>query len=150
MKLQRATRLGLYAVLELADQPDKQLSRTDIADKFDVSSNHLSKVMRELGKAGLVEAVRGVGGGYRFSGNAKRTTLMDIIKIFEPFQLEGAGEREPGSNTEVGKALDLILDEINETIQATLNSISIETMLMIKNRARKVLNNSAEQVSSAS
>lgn len=134
MKLQRATRLGLYAILELADHQDKQLSRVEIAEKFNISSNHLSKVMRELGKAGLVEAVRGVGGGYQFTGNAKRTTLMDIITIFEPFQLEGAGEREPGRDTEVGKALDLVLDEINETIHATLNSISIETMLMIKKR----------------
>jgi len=134
MKLQRATRLGLYAILELADQPDKQLSRSDIADKFDISSNHLSKVMRELGKAGLVEAVRGVGGGYRFTGNAKRTTLLDIISIFEPFHLEGAGEREPGNETEMGMALDLVLNEINQTVQATLNSISIETMLKIKNR----------------
>ena len=66
MKLQRATLLGLYAVLELADQPEQQLSRTEIADKFNLSSNHLSKVMRELGKAGAVRwrgvrpTVRGV------------------------------------------------------------------------------------------
>ena len=50
MKLQLGTRLALYAILELADQPDQQLSRMDIAEKFGVSSNHLSKIMRELGK----------------------------------------------------------------------------------------------------
>lgn len=137
MKLQRATLLGLYAVLELADQPEQQLSRTEIADKFNLSSNHLSKVMRELGKAGLVEAVRGVGGGYQFSGNAKRTTLMDIISIFESFKPDSPEMREPGKHTEVGKALDVVLEEINETIQATLNSISINTLLMLKNKIVK-------------
>lgn len=137
MKLQRATLLGLYAVLELADQPEEQLSRTYIAEKFDVSSNHLSKVMRELGRAGLVEAVRGVGGGYQFSGNPKRTTLMDVISIFESFQLDSPDLQEPGKHTEVGMALDMVLGEINETIHATLNSISIETMLKIKNRSAK-------------
>lgn len=137
MKLQRATRIGLYAMLELADQPERQLSRAEIARRYDISSNHLSKVMRELGKAGLVEAVRGVGGGYRFVGNAKRTTLMDIIDIFESFRLEGATEREPGNSTDVGKALEVVLEEINETVYATLNSISIDTMLMIKNRVKK-------------
>jgi Rrf2 family protein len=135
MNLQRATRLALYAVLELADQADKQLSRAEIAEKFGVSSNHLSKVMRELGKAGLVEAVRGVGGGYWFCGNAKRTTLMDIIEIFEPSRFDNAGEREPGKDTDLGLTLNLVLDEINETIKATLNSISIQTMLQIKNRS---------------
>lgn len=134
MNLQRATRLALYAVLELAEQPDRQLSRADIAEKFGVSGNHLSKVMRELGKAGLVEAVRGVGGGYWFSGNAKRTTLMDVIEIFEPSLFDSAGRREPGKDTDIGRALNLVLDEINETIHATLNSISIQTMLQIKRR----------------
>jgi len=134
MNLQRATRLALYAVLELADQPDQQLSRADIAEKYGVSSNHLSKVMRELGKAGLVEAVRGVGGGYWFCGNAKRTTLMDVIEIFEPSMLDSAGQREPGRDTDIGRTLNLVLDEINETIHATLNSISINTMLQIKDR----------------
>lgn len=139
MKLQRATLLGLYAVLELADQPDRQLSRAEIAEKFGASSNHLSKVMRELGKAGLVEAVRGVGGGYRFSGNAKRMTLMDVIQIFEPFLIESGGRREPGMDTEIGKALNLVLGEINETIHATLNSISIQTMLMTRERVKRSL-----------
>ncbi len=134
MKLQRASLLGLYAVLELADRPDQQLSRADIASKFDVSSNHLSKVMRELSKAGLVEAVRGVGGGYQFCGNAKRTTLIDVISIFEPLVTDSSGKREPGMDTEVGKALDVVLKEINESVHATLNSISISTMLMLKNR----------------
>ena len=135
MNLQRATRLALYAVLELAEQPDKQLSGAEIAEKYGVSGNHLSKVMRELGKAGLVEAVRGVGGGYWFCGNAKRTTLMDVIEIFEPFAFDSAKQREPGKDTEIGQALNLVLDEINETIHATLNSISIKTMLQIKKRA---------------
>jgi len=134
MKLQRATLLGLYAILELADQPDQQLSRQEIADKFDVSSNHLSKVMRELGRAGLVDAVRGVGGGYQFCGNPRRTTLLDIINIFETYQLDVPGQRSTGKETELGNALDTVFDEINETIHATLNSISISTLLMLKNK----------------
>ncbi|MCC6202637.1 MAG: Rrf2 family transcriptional regulator [Gammaproteobacteria bacterium] len=135
MKLQRSTRLALYAVLELADQPEQQLSRTEIAERFDISSNHLSKVMRELGRQGLVEAVRGVGGGYRFVGNAKRTTLLDIIEIFEPHTLDKETQREPGTDTAVGRTLDVVLDEISDIMRATLESISIKTMLMLKAKA---------------
>ncbi|MGF1671976.1 MAG: Rrf2 family transcriptional regulator [Balneolaceae bacterium] len=133
MKLQRATLLGLYAILELADKPDEQISRIEIARKFGVSSNHLSKVMRELYKAGLVESVRGAGGGYQFSGNARRTTLLDVINIFEPFHIESE-QQERGADTGVGKTLNLIMEEINETVHATLNSITISTMLMLKKR----------------
>ena len=31
--------------------------------------------------AGLVRAIRGAGGGYQFSGNARRTTLLDVIEV---------------------------------------------------------------------
>ena len=48
MKLQQSTLLGLYAVLELAKAHGEQLSAADIANKFDVSINHLAKVLRTL------------------------------------------------------------------------------------------------------
>ena len=75
MKLQKQTVIALLATLELARDPARTLSAGEIADQFGISVNHLAKVLRDLGRAGLVEAVRGVGGGYRFSGNAKRTSL---------------------------------------------------------------------------
>ena len=134
MKLQTATRLALYAVLELAEQPERQLSRLDIAEKFRVSSNHLSKVLRELVRAGLVEAVRGVGGGYRFVGNARRTTLLDIIRLFETFPFDADHARTSDADTDVARTLDLVMDEINETVYSTLDSITISTMLMLKDR----------------
>jgi Rrf2 family protein len=134
MKLQKATRLALYAVLELADQPEQQLSRQEIAAKFGVSSNHLSKVLRDLVRAGLVEAVRGAGGGYRFSGNAKRTTLLDIVRLFEPLPSGGPRQTEPGQHTDIGRALEAVLNETNQSIEATMDSISLSTLLMIKQR----------------
>jgi Rrf2 family protein len=67
MRLHRATRLALYAVLELAATPERQVSAADIAAKFGVSINHLAKVLRDLGRANLVEAVRGAGGGIAFA-----------------------------------------------------------------------------------
>lgn len=61
MKLQKATRCALYAVLELAADPQRQMSASEIADKYGISLNHLAKVLRSLGREGLVEAVRGAG-----------------------------------------------------------------------------------------
>ena len=54
MKLQKSTQFGLYAILELARDPERQLSATDIAKIYSISSNHLAKVLRDLGRAGLV------------------------------------------------------------------------------------------------
>jgi len=127
LKLQTATRLGLYAALELARDPGRTLSAADLAGRFDVSSHHLAKVLRTLSNAGLVRGGRGASGGYRFTGNRRRTTLMDIVALFEP--APGRRAREPGESTDIGGALRRVLGEIDEIAEATLRSISLETLL---------------------
>ena len=127
MKLQTATRLGLYAVLELARDPEQTLSSADLAERFGVSNHHLAKVLGTLSNAGLVRGGRGASGGYRFTGNRKRTTLMDIVALFEP--APGSRPTEPGEETDIGGALQRVLDEIDEIAEATLRSISLETLL---------------------
>ncbi len=127
MKLQTATRLGLYAILELARDPERTLSAADLAERFGVSSHHLAKVLRTLGTAGLVRGGRGAEGGYRFTGNRRRTTLMDIIALFEP--VPGQRAKEPGEDSDIGQALRRVLLEIDEIAEATLRSISLETLL---------------------
>lgn len=134
MKLQKATRFALYAVLELARDPARQLSAAEIAETYGISLNHLAKVMRDLNRAGLVDAVRGARGGYCFSGNAKRTTLMDVIRLYEDLGENPAGRLEPGETTTVGQGLGCVLGEIDDTISATFQSITIDTMLKIIDR----------------
>ncbi len=128
-----ATRHALFAVLELAAQPERQMSAAEIAVKYGISPNHLAKVLRTLGREGFVEAVRGVGGGYRFAGNAKRTNLLDIIRIFEPVGSLEADELAD-DNTSEGLALRRVLEEIDDTARATLSSISLDTMLKLVSR----------------
>ena len=62
MRLQKATQFALYSVLELALEPARQLSAGEIAEKCGISNNHLAKVLRDLGRGGLVESTRGVDG----------------------------------------------------------------------------------------
>ena len=127
MKLQTATRLGLYAILELARDPAQTLSSADLAERFGVSTHSMAKVLRTLSAAGLVQGGRGASGGYRFTGNRRRLTLMDIVALFEP--APGSRAAEPGEGTEIGAGLQRVLTEIDEIAEATLRSVSLETLL---------------------
>ena len=129
MKLQKATKFGLFAVLELARDSSRQLSATDIAEQYGISSHHLAKVLRDLGRAGLVDSVRGVGGGYRFCANARRITLMDIISIFEDISGDQGRTNEQGEKTDIGQTLQLVLGEIDGIAQATLSATTVDTLL---------------------
>jgi Rrf2 family nitric oxide-sensitive transcriptional repressor len=136
VKLQIATRLALYAVLRLASDPTKQLAAAEIAERFGISVNHLAKVLRTLGRAGVVEAVRGAGGGYRFRGNAKRVTLLDIVQLFEDVGQNARAEEEPGASSSEGRALRRVLDEIDDIARATLASITLATMVRLMDEPR--------------
>jgi Rrf2 family protein len=132
MKLQKSTLLALYSVLEFAADPDRQITAAEIAARYHVSTHHLSKVLRELSRVGLLESVRGVGGGYRFSGNTKRLTLMDVIELFEDISGRAAKSRSAHNGR---SALASVLSEIDETAKATFRSITLDTMLMLARRA---------------
>ena len=132
MKLQISSRLAVFAILELAADPDRRVSVGEIGKKCGVSSNHLAKVMHVLTRAGLVRSVRGAGGGYRFVANARRTTLLDVIELFETI---GANPRhEVGDRTDEGRALRQVLGEIGDIARATLGSITVATMLNLVRR----------------
>jgi Rrf2 family protein len=135
VKLQKATLFALLAVLELARDPARQMSAAEIAEIYGISVNHLAKVLRDLGRAGLVEAVRGVGGGYRFAGNARRTSLYDVIDLFGDIVTDGSDLPGVDGDTEIARALGGVLNEVDEIAIATLKSISLATLLKNLNRA---------------
>jgi Rrf2 family transcriptional regulator, nitric oxide-sensitive transcriptional repressor len=137
MKLQVSSRLAIFALIELAADPEKQVPVSEIGEKYEVSAHHLAKVMHTLGRAGLVKSIRGVGGGYSFSGNARRTTLLDIINLFEvpssaDFPDENDEIRDPAQ-----WALNKVLLEVDDIARATLGSITLSTMLKQMERRKK-------------
>ena len=130
MKLQKASRYALYAVLHLASDPDKQCSTADIAEEYEISIHHLAKIMRTLVRSGLIESVRGVGGGYRFAGNVRRTTLWDVIHEFESLESEiDIPEKLSGNAEIVIRGLDSVNSEVDGLVRSTLDSITLKTLL---------------------
>jgi Rrf2 family protein len=139
MKLQISSRLAIFALLELAAHPDRQLSVAEIGEKYGVSSHHLAKVMHVLGRAGLVRSLRGARGGYQFSGNARRITLLDVIQLFEDLFEDLSSEEadQPAMEaTPEGRALREVLGEIDDIARATLGSMTIATMFKLVDRRR--------------
>ena len=130
MKLNKGSLFALFAVLELASDCNRKLSTTDIAEKYGISTHHLAKVMRNLVHAGLVQAVRGVGGGYRFAGNVSRTTLLDVIQLFETLESElDVPNPRSRAGAPLVEELKSITHEIDDLTKAVLDTITLETAL---------------------
>lgn len=136
MKLQKNTELALYSVLEFAARPEEHVPAAEVAAKYGESQHHLAKVLSDLARAGIVDSVRGVGGGYRFAANPRRLTLLDVIRLFEDL-----GEAAPAATegaTPVDRALGQVLAEVDQIARATLGSITVATMLgMVDRESRR-------------
>jgi len=126
MKLNKASLFALFAVLELARDPECRLSTSEIAAKYGISTNHLAKIMSILLQEGLVQAVRGAGGGYRFAGSAQRTTLFDVIQLFDMMESE---LDVPGHVNRIVSELLNISNEIDNLTKAVLDSVTLATAL---------------------
>jgi Rrf2 family iron-sulfur cluster assembly transcriptional regulator len=74
---------GRYAVTALADIAlqggDRLVTLAEIADRQDVSLAYLEQLFVRLRKAGLVESVRGPGGGYRLGKAPEAIRIIDVM-----------------------------------------------------------------------
>lgn len=67
MRLSRHTDYALRVLLHLAAAPERRASIAGIARTYAISENHLMKVVHMLGRAGMIQTVRGRGGGIQLA-----------------------------------------------------------------------------------
>jgi Rrf2 family transcriptional regulator, nitric oxide-sensitive transcriptional repressor len=78
-----ALRILLHAALAARDG-DGLLSIAQVAADHAISRNNAMKVVNELSNAGLLETVRGRGGGFRLGRPADTITLGEVVRLTEP------------------------------------------------------------------
>ena len=80
MKLSTKGRYAMVALADIALQPaDSLVSLGDISKRQDVSLPYLEQLFVKLRRGGLVESVRGPGGGYRLGRQANEIRVVDIL-----------------------------------------------------------------------
>ena len=75
-------RYALQVMIDLAEQKrEEYLPLKDIAERQELSLPFLARIMSELSKAGLVEAVQGKGGGYKLTRAPENYTVGEILRL---------------------------------------------------------------------
>src|SRR5208337_4232674 len=77
---------ALRAVVVLGRQPGRPMTTQDVARVSRVPADYLSKVLQALGRAGLVEARRGLRGGYVLTRPLDELTVYDVIQAVDPLK----------------------------------------------------------------
>jgi Rrf2 family nitric oxide-sensitive transcriptional repressor len=84
MHLTRFTDYGLRTLIFLALVPDRLASIAEISTAYGISESHMTKVVYALGQAGLIETLRGRGGGLRLARAPGEIGIGEVVRKMEP------------------------------------------------------------------
>jgi len=84
MKISTKGRYALRVMIDLAEHnTGEYIPLADIAGRQEISEKYLESIVSLLSKRGLVDALRGKGGGYRLNRAPDSYTVASILRVTE-------------------------------------------------------------------
>ena len=83
MQITSYTDYALRVLIYLARSPNKQVTITEIAEFFNISRNHLVKVVHQLGSKGFIKTTRGKGGGLSLQRPPEMIGIGEVVRNTE-------------------------------------------------------------------
>jgi len=84
--LSQTAEYALRAAVCLAGASEQARTTRDISETTRVPSTYLSKILRNLHRAGVVTARRGPNGGFVLAGGPETITALDVIDAVDPLK----------------------------------------------------------------
>jgi Rrf2 family nitric oxide-sensitive transcriptional repressor len=84
MRLTKFTDNALRVLIYTAANSDRLTNISEITEKCNIPRNHLTKVVHAMSTEGLLETVRGKGGGVRLGRPAAEITVANVVRTMEP------------------------------------------------------------------
>jgi Rrf2 family nitric oxide-sensitive transcriptional repressor len=83
MQITRFTDYSLMVLMYLSVHSDGLSNIANIATSFNISKNHLVKVVHHLAKTGLIDSVRGRSGGIRLAQRPEEIRIGNVVRQSE-------------------------------------------------------------------
>lgn len=129
----RVTKLTDYATVVLtvlAARPEVVISAAELADASGLEPPTVSKLLKPLAQAGLVEGFRGANGGYRLARAAGAISLIEIVEAMEgPLAMTECSlhDGQCGISSQCGVRGNWL--RINDVVADALRAVSLAQML---------------------
>jgi len=130
-------RYALRAMLDLANSSTgSPITREDIAERQDLPATYLAQLFATLTKAGLVESVRGPGGGYMLGRPADEITAGEIVRTVEGPVIPVLCVDDEASCERAGRCtLRYLYAGLGETIETYLDAITLADLSGVPSEA---------------
>jgi Rrf2 family cysteine metabolism transcriptional repressor len=135
MRISTRGRYALRAMVDLAQHGDNgPVSRQDISERQEISADYVAQLFRHLQSAGLVEGVKGPGGGYRLARDAKLIRAGDVVQAVEgPVAVVHCTlpcpDEDPSCNRVDRCVTHLLWKRVSEAVTEVLDSVTLEDLV---------------------
>jgi len=127
MRLTTYTDYALRVLIYLGLKGDKLATIREIAERFQISKNHLMKIVHNLGKDGYIETIRGRHGGLRLARPPKAINIGEITRRYEEdLRIVECFDRK--SNTCLIAGSCGLASHLDEALKAFLSVLDAKTL----------------------
>jgi FeS assembly SUF system regulator len=126
LRISRLTDYATVILAALAEEPARVQTATALAERTHIGAPTVSKLLKQLQRAGIVTSTRGLRGGYRLTRPAAQISAASILDALEgPLALTdcsaGQGHCEIEQTCRVGRAWQ----RVNLAIRRSLYEVSL-------------------------
>lgn len=130
LRISRLTDYATVVMTCLAASSEQVLSAAQIAECTQLELPTVSKLMKQLGHAGLVESFRGANGGYCLARSARDINLAEIIEALEgPLGMTECSKVDGQCDLAAHCGVRSNWQRINQVVGDALKSMSLADML---------------------
>jgi FeS assembly SUF system regulator len=136
LKLAKLTDYATVVMTAIAADPARLHSAQDLAERSHLPAATVSKLLKQLGKAGLIEATRGSQGGYRLTRSADLITVADVVDAVEgPIAVTACSIHSGDCSIETSCGTRANWRLINTAIRQALEAVSLAQIAAPARRA---------------
>ncbi len=126
LRISKLTDYATVILAALASEPGRVQTATALAARSRIAAPTVSKVLKQLQRAGLVSSTRGLHGGYQLARPAAQISAASILDALEgPVALTdcsvGHGQCDIEDNCSVGRAWQ----RVNHAIRRSLHDVTL-------------------------
>jgi FeS assembly SUF system regulator len=126
LRISRLTDYATVLLAALADEPERVQTATGLAERTRIAAPTVSKLLKQLQRAGLVTSTRGLRGGYQLSRPATQISAAAILDALEgPLALTDCAAGHGNCEIEESCRVSRVWQRLNLAIRRALYDVSL-------------------------
>lgn len=129
LRISKLTDYGTVLLAHLATNREAVCSATDVANATGIAVPTVSKLLKSLGRCGLVTSTRGTNGGYKLARDPRDISAADIIDALEgPVSITECSASDSQCEHEGVCSVGGAWQQVNVAIRRALDDVSLRDL----------------------